>query len=192
MFRTLMSLLLCAFVASPILAQDQAAKPKKETKAPMKVVLDGKGNLQGKVFANVAGKKKPVEAKMTLIREGVTVKSVYSDEKGSFNFGDVPVGNYSVSGSASSYVGLEPIAVVAPAAPQSSGFADNSFVLSQPAYGSMQPAMSYSSVGGGGGGGGFGGGGGLLGNRRLLRLGLIGGIVAIAVSGDDDASPDGN
>ena len=46
--------------------------------------------------------------------------------------------------------------------------------------------------GGGFGGGGFGGGlggGGLLSNR-LVRLGLIGGIIGIAVSDDDPASPD--
>ena len=177
---------LVAFCSFATLANAQETKTENTTPAPVKMTLDTDGNLVGKVFADVDGEKKPVEAKLTLIREGVTVKSVYADEQGSFSFGNVAPGKYAVSGSAASYVGMSPVAVVAPVAPAPTPTA-NSFVLSSPSYGSYAPSASCSSCSGGyGGGGGFGGGRFLGGNRRLLKLGLIGGIVGIAVSGDDD------
>ncbi|MEL7498269.1 MAG: hypothetical protein AAFN77_11710 [Planctomycetota bacterium] len=194
MLRTLFSLALVTLFAVTSQAQEVTtakATSKADVKQPTKITLDTEGNLIGKVFADINGEKKPIEAKMTLIREGVTVKSVFADEKGSFSFGSVAPGKYTVSGSAANYVGLEPVAVVAPtpAAPLAQS---NNFVLSSPSYRNVAPASSCATCSGGGGGGGFVGGGRLLGgNRRLLRLGLIGGVVAIAVSGDDDASPDG-
>ena len=73
-------------------------------------------------------------------------------------------------------------------------------IVSTPGIVSNQTVVSSGIGGGGIGGGGFGGGGGIGGggfggrglfggglrNRRLLRAGLIGGVVAIAVSDDDD------
>lgn len=156
-----------------------------ESKNETTVALDADGNFVGNVFADVGGEKKPVEAKMTLIREGVKVKTVVADEDGSFSFGEVPPGKYKVTGAAASYVGMSPVVVAPSAAPVQES---NNFILSSPSYTSGS-VMSYSpAYSGGGGGGGFVGGGRVLGNRRLLRLGLIGGIVAIAVG--DDSSPD--
>lgn len=190
MLRKFSSLAFCAMLTVCAAASAQEfAEPAKASTEPTQVSLNADGELIGRVFADVDGEKKPVEAKMTLIREGVTVKSVYADETGNFSFGNVAPGKYAVSGSAANYVGMQPVAVTAPAA--AAPVAANSFVLSAPSYSSFSPAASCNSCSGGGYGGGFGGGGRFLGgNRRLLRLGIIGGIIG-GVVGGSDTSPDG-
>ena len=170
------------------------------------VSLDNEGNLLGKAF--VAGEETPLEAKVTIANsEGVVVDSVVAQEDGSFAFTNVAPGSYNMYGATSSYIGAQTYDVV----PYSGGTGCSSCDLgltsySEPVYetyasapcGSCSAAPSPCGCGGGGGGGLLGGGGGLLGggggglfSNRLVRLGAIGGIVAIATSGDDDdASPD--
>ena len=154
--------------------------------------------MTGKVFATVADENKPVDAKVTLSSEGVVIEAVQA-ENGVFSFANITPGAYTLTGSAAGFAGGQAYEV----APYSgSGCSSCSLGLqstgsvvhqSSPVYDAPVSACGScgGGIGGGGiGGGGFGGGGGrLLGGRRLLRLGLIGGVVAIAVSDDDDVSP---
>lgn len=179
-------------------ASDSLAKAEKSSVTA--VSLDEEGNLLGNTF--VAGEKTPLEAKVTLANsEGVVVDTVVAQEDGSFAFTSITPGSYNMYGSAASYVGAQTYDVV-PFASGSSGCSSCDLGLSQqqPVYetfaaapcSSCSAAPSPCGCGGGGGGlfsGGGGGAGGLFSNR-LVRLGAIGGIVAIAVSDDDDASPD--
>lgn len=171
---------------------DETKQQTNKTNDLKQLVLDADGNLKGKVVAKIGDDEKPVEAKMTLIRGGVKVKTIFADEQGNFSFGNVPPGKYSVSGSAARFAAVEPVAVVraSPNAAPTPIAQDNNIVLCAPTYSSYSPAASYGYPASNGGGFVSGGRGRLLGGRRLLRLGLVGGIVAIAVSGDNDASPD--
>lgn len=197
-------LLVCAalaFAASPALAQETKVQETETTaalKAPVvqKVEATKDGKLVGKVFTEVDGKKQPIDAKITLSSDGKVLESVMA-ENGVFSFSNATPGAYTITGSAVGFTGGQAFEV----APYSSGGMSSvdlglqsvdTGCGSSVVYDAPVAASSCGSCGGGGGG--FGGGGGIGGSRRLLRLGLIGGVVAIAVSGDDDdtvVSPDG-
>ena len=155
------------------------------------VTLDADGNLVGKVFVNADGVETPLPAKVTLVKQdGAVVETVTADEEGVFAFQGVDPGAYEMFGASDGYVGQASYDV---GSYDSSGCSScnlglqSSDVVSYDQYASA-PASACGSCGGGGGG--FGGGG-FLANRGLLKLGLIGGIIAVAVSDDDDdASPD--
>ena len=163
------------------------------------VTLQEDGSLKGKAF--VAATDEAADAKITLTQDGKVVSTVATDEKGNFSFANVEPGVYSLQGVADPYVGSADVSV----APFAGGCQSCNLGLSTPspevAYNTCgavpaQACSSCNTCGGGGllggGGGGFGGGGllgggggGLL-SRPLLGLGVVGGIVAIAVSDDDD------
>lgn len=206
-------------------------------------MIDELGTLHGFIYRVDGNQKLPVEAKVTLSKDGKVVESVMTDESGTFSIPNVEPGVYDMFAAADSFVGNQtyevtgfsdqytgvaavdmavgtpaaatyvdaaPMTYAAPAAQ----VYDNYSSLPVSSFSSCQaPVASYSSgcgscspcggcaggrFGGGlGGGGGFGGGGGLLGGGgsgagfgRLLPLAIAGGVVAIAVGGDDDASPD--
>ncbi len=173
------------------------------------ITLQEDGSLKGKAF--VAATDEAVDAKITLTQDGKVVSTVETDEKGNFSFANVEPGVYNMQGVADPYVGSADVTVAPFAASsgcQSCQSCDLGMTASAPevAYSSCgsAPAQAFSAspcgCGGGGllGGGGLGGGGGLLGggggglfSSPLVGLGVVGGIVAIAVSDDDDdASPD--
>ena len=166
------------------------------------VNLQEDGSLAGKVFVAETSEK-AADAKMTLTQEGQVISTVNADEQGNFSFQNIEPGAYELLGASDPFVGQSSYEV----APYSNGGCSSCSMglVAQPAEVTYEscgasPAQSFSaspcggcsSCGGGGGGGGFfsgGGRGGLLGSP-LFRLGAIGGIVAIAVSDDDDdASP---
>lgn len=164
------------------------------------VTLQEDGSLAGKAVVTETSEAAS-DAKMTLTQDGEVVSTVNADDQGNFAFQNIEPGSYQVLGAADPFIGQASYDV----APFSSGGCSScSLGLSEPteAYSSCSScsAQSFSSSPCGcGGGGGFGGGGGLLGggggggllSSRLFRLGAVGGIVAIAVSDDDDdASPD--
>ncbi|MFK7769255.1 MAG: carboxypeptidase-like regulatory domain-containing protein [Mariniblastus sp.] len=186
---------LAAFVVSTAFAQESkvAQTPVKDVVETVKkevtsVKIDKDGQLVGKAFTKIEGKETPLEARVTLSNNGVVIDSVKANEDGSFAFTNVEPGVYQMFGSADGYVGGNSFDVQ----PFSAGGCSTCNLGMQSNVGAAYDNFSAapcSSCGGGIGGGGFGGGGGgLLGNRRLLRLGLIGGVVAIATGGDD-ASP---
>jgi uncharacterized membrane protein YgcG len=166
------------------------------------ITLQEDGSLKGKAF--VAATDEAVDAKITLSQDGEVVSTVATDEKGNFSFANVEPGVYNMVGTASPYVGSAAV-TVAPYA-QDAGCSVCNMGLTEAA-----PEVAYETCGsapaascgcggggviGGGGGGYAGGGGGLLGggggllSRPLLGLGVAGGIIAVAVSDDDDdASP---
>ena len=171
---------------APAQAIEKATEVKKDVVQNIQTTKDGQ--LVGQVFTSIDGSKTLVDAKVTLSADGVVVEAVQA-ENGSFSFANVSPGSYTLTGSATGLVGGQALQVD----PYAGGFSSASLGL-QPVneVACDVPSAVYnapaSSCGCGGGGGGFGGG--LLGNRRLLRLGLIGGIFAIAVSSDDDVSAD--
>ena len=228
-----------AFGASTISAQEADSQSEL---APASVTLTADGELVGNAFANVNGADQPVEAKITISKDGVVVDSIYAQEDGSFAFPSVAPGVYNMYGAAANFAGGAAVTVLPSSAPAtapltlglSSAATAGYAGLAQATCSSCAPAPVVSSCGcsappvspcgcgggvGGGGlfnggllngggltGGGFGGGGigggltggfggggiggGLLSNP-LVRIGAIGGIVAIAVDDDDDdASPD--
>ncbi|MFK7769256.1 MAG: hypothetical protein AB8B55_18690 [Mariniblastus sp.] len=182
--KVLFSLAIAAAFASTSFAQEaEKAAPAEAKKAEIaKVEIDKDGKLVGKAFARLEGKETPLKAKVTLSANGVVIDTVTAKEDGSFSFANVEPGVYQMFGSSDGYFGgssynVQPFATGGQAP-----------LLLQANSGVPYSTFSAAPGGGiGGGGGGFGGGG-LLGNRRLLRLGLIGGVIAIA-SGDD-SSPD--
>jgi hypothetical protein len=176
------ALLCCAVltIATPAFAQETA---------PEAVA----GPVTGSVFAKADGEKTPLPtAKLTLSQDGVVIQSVEADEKGTFSFASVEPGTYQMFGSSGEYFGGSDVIV------GSGGVANYDMGLSQGVAYDSYAAAPASSCGGGcaggcGGGGGFlrgGRGGGLL-RSRFGRLALIGGVVAIATGGEDEASPDG-
>jgi hypothetical protein len=186
----------CVF-AAPIVAQEQAESVSEAVSVSknVQVMLNAEGVLEG--VAVVEGKTPvPVaDAKISLTANGKVVDEVKTDEKGNFSFANVAPGAYQMMGTADGFVGSQSfdVAGFAPASSCSACSLGMNAVSSDVAYDSFSqaPLGSFSSSCGGGigGGGRLGGGRGILGSR-LGRLGLIGGVVAIAVSGDNDASPD--
>jgi len=178
-----------------------------------KVEVNQDGSLTGKVFAKVSGQETPVDAKVTLASEGVVIEAVQT-ENGSFSFANIAPGSYTLTGSTPGFAGGQAFDVAPYAGTGCSSCSLGLQSTSAPVYQSSPvydapvsacqscgSACGGSACGGsvsggggfGGGGGGFGGGfgggrllGGRLGGRGLLRAGLIGGVVAIAVSDDDD------
>ena len=174
------------------------------------ITLQEDGSLKGKAF--VATTDEAVDAKITLTQDGKVVSTVETDEKGNFSFANVEPGVYNMQGVADPYVGSADVTVAPYVADAGCQSCNLGMTASAPevAYSSCgsAPAQAFSAspcgcggggglLGGGGlGGGGVLGGGGLLGggggllSSPLVGLGVAGGIVAIAVSDDDDdASP---
>jgi len=176
------------------------------TNAQEAVTLQEDGSLTGNVFVAETAEK-AADAKMTLSQEGQVISTVNADELGNFAFQNIEPGAYELLGASDPYVGQTSFEV----APYATGGCSTCSMglSSEPtevAYSSCgaAPAQSFSAspcggcnscgCGGGGGGlfggGGLGGGGGLF-RSPIVRLGAIGGIIAIATSDDDDdASPD--
>ena len=211
MKKFLLGCTVVAFAAAPAFGQMSNVHQTEMTQMsqPMtpvveKIEVNQDGSLTGKVYAKVTGEDTPVDAKVTLSSEGVVIEAVQT-ENGSFSFANITPGSYTLTGTTAGFAGGQSFDVGPYAG---TGCASCSLGLqstSGPVYQSAPiydaPVSAYQSlgsgagVGAGGGGGGFGGGGGVGGgrflggglrNRRLLRAGLIGGIVAIAVSDDDD------
>lgn len=199
---------LCAFSACTVNAQE--AEPQSEL-APSSVTLTADGELVGNAVASVNGEAQPIEAKITILKDGVVIDSIFAKEDGSFAFPSVAPGVYNMYGAAANFAGGAAVTVLPSSAPAtapltlglSSAAAAGYAGFAQASCGSCAPApVSSCSTCGGGGGGGLlsGGGGGFTGgglgggllSSRALRFGAIGGIVAIAVSDDDDdeASPE--
>lgn len=184
------------FAAAPAFGQMADMQQTEATQVAQKIEVNQDGSLTGTVYANVAGEETPVDAKITLVSEGVVVEAVQT-ENGSFSFANIAPGSYTITGATPGFAGGQAYEV-APYngtghAPFNLGLqSTNNVVYQNPTAFYNAPVSSVSStVGGGGGisGGGIGRGrlfGGRLGGRRLLRAGLIGGVVAIAVSDDDD------
>ena len=192
MFRSNLLALVCSFAigACTLSAQEESQAPSAVDKAPTSVALTADGQLVGNAFATIAGIDQPIEAKITLTKNGVVVKSILANEDGSFAFPSVAPGVYNMYGAAANYVGGKTVAVTpttaAPGKPVALGL--NSYAPGS--YSSFGYAPAAAQLGGNGGfGGGFVGGGGGLGIGPLAKLGLLGGVVALAVA-DDDSSPD--
>ena len=205
-----------ACVASPAFAQMNEIRTEAQVSqvaapAVRKIEVNQDGSLSGRVFANVAGASTPVDAKVTLASEGVVIEAVQT-ENGSFSFANIAPGSYTLTGATAGYAGGQTFDV-APYA--GTGCASCNLGLqstSAPIYQTQNSPIYNAPVsacqscaspcggsacgggiaggrgfGGGFGGGGIGaGGGGLLSGRNLLRAGLIGGVIAIAVDDDDD------
>lgn len=201
MFRTLLAAF-CVTVFSFSSASAQSTEG---------ISLDANGQLVGKAL--VTGEETPVEAKVTIAKDGVVLDTVQAKEDGSFSFANLEPGTYNMYGSAANFVGAQTVDVL----PYSGGGC-SSCSLGMNSYSSASydtyasaPVSACSScspcggcggrgglfggrlLGGGGFGGGLGGGGGLLGggggglfSSRLFRLGAIGGVVAIATSSPDN------
>ena len=179
-----------------------------------KIEVNQDGSLTGKVYAKVAGEDTPVDAKVTLASQGVVIEAVQT-ENGSFSFANIAPGSYTLSGASPGFAGGQAFEVAPYAGTGCSSCSlglqstsapvyQNSPVYNAPVSACQScgtSACGTSACGGGGigggggfGGGGFGGGGigggrllgGGLASRRLLRAGLIGGVIAVAVSDDDD------
>jgi len=196
-----------AFAAAPAFAQEATVEIEKATQvaeaaAPAieKIEVNKDGSLSGKVFAKVAGEETPVDAKVTIASEGVVIDSVQS-ENGAFSFANIAPGAYTLTGVTQDFAGGQSYDVAPYASTgctscnlglQSTNdiVYQDSAVYDAPVSACGSCGSTCGSCGGGGfggGGGGFGGGGGgLFSGRNLLRAGLIGGVVAIAVSDDDD------
>lgn len=202
-----------ALATAPTIAQEATVQQTEiMTPSVEKIEINEDGSLTGKVYAKVASEDIPVDAKVTLAKNGVVIEAVQT-ENGSFSFANIAPGAYTLSGSAVGFTGAQTYDVgpytgvgstfsldlhntnnLVQQAPQSYQASPiyNTPVSATTTYG---PTTTYGSGGGGGGvssGGGFGGGrlfGRRFGRRGLLRAGLIGGVVAIAVD-DDDVSAD--
>ena len=171
-----------------------------EEEGPVFVSVDEDGRLIGLATATVAGEIVPIEANVSLVRDGVLLSKILADEDGSFAFQDVGPGDYNMFGSASSYCGQQALTVL----PSNSCTVCEESVGLQLSQGggcysglSGAPVASFSSNTGGffssgggfvgGGGGGLVGGGGGAAGGTGLRLLAVGGVAtAIAVGGSDD------
>ena len=199
-------LLICAvltFAAAPAFAQEVTNEKKEVTKvvapAVEKVEVNQDGSFSGKVFAKIDNQETPVEAKVTLLSDGVVLDAVQT-ENGSFSFANIAPGAYTLTGTTTGFAGGQAFEVAPYAgtgcASCNLDLYSTSNVVHQDSAIYDAPVSACGSCGSSCGscGGGFGGGGGigrgLLRSRPLLTAGIIGGVVAIAVDDDDDASAD--
>ena len=180
--------------------EDSDVEEEEEEEGPVFVSVDEDGRLIGLATATVAGEIVPIEANVSLVRDGVLLSKILADEDGSFAFQDVGPGDYNMFGSASSYCGQQALTVL----PSNSCTVCEESVGLQLSQGggcysglSGAPVASFSSNTGGffssgggfvgGGGGGLVGGGGGAAGGTGLRLLAVGGVAtAIAVGGSDD------
>ena len=215
----LLGCVVLALATAPVIAQEVVEQAEIIAPSVERIEINEDGTLTGKVYANVASEETPVDAKVTLAKDGVVLEAVQT-ENGSFSFANISPGSYMLIGSARGYSGAQSFEVGPYAGSGCScnlglQSTNNAVYQESPVYdapvtaaapctscGSAGISSPCGSCGGGGfsgggfsgggiGGGGFGGGGGRLlggrlGGRRLLRAGLIGGVVAIAVDDDDD------
>ena len=185
---------------------EEEEEEEEEDEGPVFVTVDEEGRLIGLATAIVTGDIVPIEANVSLVRDGVLLSKIVADEDGSFAFPNVGPGDYNMYGTASSYCGQQAFTVLPS---DTCTVCDDSLGLELVQGGSCfrgfggAPAGRFSSgstggffSGGGGGGffsggGGLAGGGGAAGGGSAFRLLAIGGIAtAIAVGpADDDASP---
>jgi len=186
-----------AFFASACMVNAQEAQSQSKL-APASVTLTADGELVGNAIASIDGDEQPVEAKITISKDGVVVDSIYANEDGSFAFPSVAPGVYNMYGAAANYAGAATVTVLPSSAAVSTpmtlglstapiaaaagyaGFAQASCSACAPAP--VASSCGCNSHGGGGlGRGGFGGGlagggfnGGLAGSG-LGGGGLLGG-----------------
>jgi len=202
-----LSIALCIAFAVCSHSNAQEAETASENKNPVANTQDGV--LNGKVFVDADGTETPINANVTLSSDGVVIDSVEADKNGAFAFQGIEPGSYQLLGSSDGYIGGQAYDVQPYVGAEGSSCSSCSLGLQSAevphetiyeapaaACGSCSAAPACGSCGGGlGGGGGFGGGGGglfggggggIFGGRRLLALGAVGGIVAIATSDDDD------
>ncbi len=175
---------LCAFTACTVDAQEADSQSEL---SPASVTLNADGELVGNAVANVNGEAQPVEAKITILKDGVVVDSIFAQEDGSFAFPSVAPGVYNMYGAAANFAGGAAVTVLPSSAPTSapltlglSSASSASYAgFAQASCGSCAPAPVSScgcSTGCGGGcGGGVFGGGGLVGGGGGFVGGGIGG-----------------
>ena len=193
--------------------EDEAEEDEEEEleEGPVFVRDDEDGQLIGLATATVGGEEVPIEANVSLVRNGVLISRIVAQEDGSFAFPNVAPGQYDMYGVASSYCGQQAFTVL----PESDcTICRDTCPLELSQGGSCYrnfggaPAASFTNVGtvsnfggggffgggggfAGGGGGGFIGGGAVGGNGlRLLGIGGIATAIAVGVSdGGTEASP---
>jgi len=162
-----------AFFASACMVNAQEAQSQSEL-APASVTLTADGELVGNAIASVDGDEQPVEAKITISKDGVVVDSIYADEDGSFAFPSVAPGVYNMYGAAANYAGAATVTVLpssaAVSAPMTLGLSTATTAatagyagFAQASCSACAPAPVVSSCGCNTGGGLFGGSGGGLG-----------------------------
>ena len=221
MKKIILSCAVLACAVAPTFAQEVANEKKEITKAvtaavaknademkevakvadPVveKVEVNQDGSFSGKVFAKIDNQETPVEAKVTLLSDGVVLDAVQT-ENGSFSFANIAPGAYTLTGTTTGFAGGQAFEVAPYAgtgcASCNLDLYSTSNVVHQDSAIYDAPVSACGSCGSSCGscGGGFGGGGGigrgLLRSRPLLTAGIIGGVVAIAVDDDDDSSAD--
>lgn len=194
-------------ISSESEAEESDGEEDEEAEGPVFVSVNEEGRLTGMVTAIVTGEPVPIEANVSLVRDGVLLSKIVANEDGSFAFPNINPGDYNMYGSASSYCGQQAFTVLPS---ESCTVCDDNVSLELAQGGSCYkglsgaPAASFSNGGtgglvGSGGGSFFSGGGGFVGSggsavagRSGLRLLAIGGVataIAVGVSDDDDASP---
>ena len=204
MKKIILSCAVLAFAVAPTFAQEVANEKKEVTKVadPVveKVEVNQDGSFSGKVFAKIDNQETPVEAKVTLLSDGVVLDAVQT-ENGSFSFANIAPGAYTLTGTTTGFAGGQAFEVAPYAGTgcascnldlhsTSNVVHQDSAIYDAPVSACGSCGSSCGSCGGGGFGGGGGIGRGLLRRRPLLTAGIIGGVVAIAVDNDDDASAD--
>ena len=92
MKKIILSCAVLAFAVAPTFAQEAANEKKEVTKAVApaveKVEVNQDGSFSGKVFAKIDNQETPVEAKVTLLSDGVVLDAVQT-ENGSFSFANI-------------------------------------------------------------------------------------------------------
>ena len=136
------------------LEEGEDAEEEEEEEAPVFVSVDEDGRLIGLVTAIVTGEYVPIEANVSLVRDGVLLSKIVANEDGSFAFPNVGPGEYNMYGSASSYCGRQAFTVIPPS--QTCTVCDDSVSLRLTQYSeggcytglSGAPAASFSGGGG--------------------------------------------
>ena len=96
-----------AIATAPVIAQETIIQ-QAEIMAPSveKIEINEDGSLTGKVYAKVASEETPVDAKITLAKDGVVIEAVQT-ENGSFSFANISPGSYTLIGSAEGLAGAQ-------------------------------------------------------------------------------------